>query len=281
MTFSIVARSADGQRWGVAVASKFLAAGAVVPGVRAPLGAIATQSFANLRYLPDGFALLGEGRGAQGALEALVAADDGRAQRQAGIVDSEGASATFTGDACLPWAGGVTGPDYAIQGNILTGPDVVTEMERAFLACDPAGPLALRLHAALLAGDRAGGDSRGRQSAALLIGGVAAGYGGGSDIAVDLRVDDHPDPVVELGRLLRIHDLLFGKPTETWPLEGDTADRLRRALDALGYADPDLTKALEHAAGVENLEERLVPGAIDPVVLAYLEERAADRLSDH
>ena len=275
MTFSIVARSADGERWGVAVASKFLAAGAVVPGVRAPLGAIATQSFANLRYLSDGFALLGEGRTAQEALDALVAADDGRAQRQAGIVDNQGRTATFTGEDCLPWAGGVTGPGYAIQGNILTGPDVVAEMERAFLASDPAQLLALRLHAALLAGDRAGGDSRGRQSAAILVGGVGAGYGGGSDIAVDLRVDDHPDPVVELGRLLRMHDLVFGKPTETWPVEGEVADRLRRALDALGYAEPDLMDALEHAAGVENLEERLVPGAVDPVVLAYLEERAA------
>ena len=275
MTFSIVARSADGERWGVAVASKFLAAGAVVPGVRAPLGAIATQSFANLRYVPDGFALLGEGRTAQEALDALVAADDGRAQRQAGIVDNQGRPATFTGEGCLPWAGGVTGPGYAIQGNILTGPDVIAEMERAFLASDPAQPLALRLHAALLAGDRAGGDSRGRQSAAILVGGVGAGYGGGSDIAVDLRVDDHPDPVVELGRLLRMHDLVFGKPTETWPVEGEVADRLRRALDALGYAEPDLMDALEHAAGVENLEERLVPGAVDPVVLAYLEERAA------
>lgn len=275
MTFSIVARSADGERWGVAVASKFLAAGAVVPGVRAPLGAIATQSFANLRYLPDGFALLGEGRTAQEALDALVAADDGRAQRQAGIVDGQGRPATFTGEHCLAWAGGVTGPGYAIQGNVLTGPEVVDEMERAFLASDPEQPLALRLHAALLAGDRAGGDSRGRQSAAILVGGVGAGYGGGSDIAVDLRVDDHPDPVVELGRLLRMHDLVFGRPTETWPVEGEVADRLRRALDALGYVDPDLMDALEHAAGVENLEERLVPGAVDPVVLAYLEERAA------
>ena len=275
MTFSIVARSAEGERWGVAVASKFLAAGAVVPGVRAPLGAIATQSFANLRYLPDGFALLGEGHTAQEALDALVAADDGRAQRQAGIVDSQGRPATFTGGDCLAWAGGVTGPGYAIQGNILTGPEVVAEMERAFLASDPAQPLALRLHAALLAGDRAGGDSRGRQSAAILVGGVGAGYGGGSDIAVDLRVDDHQDPVVELGRLLRMHDLVFGRPTETWPVEGEVADRLRQALDALGYVDPDLMDALEHAAGVENLEERLVPGAVDPVVLSYLEERAA------
>ena len=277
MTFSIVARSTDGEHWGVAVASKFLAVGAVVPGVRAPLGAIATQSFANLRYLPDGFALLGEGRSAQEALDALVTADDGRTQRQAGIIDGQGRAATFTGEDCLAWAGGVTGEGYAIQGNILTGPEVVSEMERAFLTSDPAQPLALRLHTALLAGDRAGGDSRGRQSAAILVGGVGAGYGGGSDIAVDLRVDDHPDPVVELGRLLRMHDLVFGKPTETWPVEGEVADRLRRALDALGYVNPDLMDALEHAAGVENLEERLVPGAVDPVVLSYLEERAAGR----
>ena len=279
MTFSIVARSAEGDRWGVAVASKFLAAGAVVPGVLAPLGAIATQSFANLRYLPDGFALLAEGRSAQGALDALIAADDGRDQRQAGIVDGQGGAATFTGADCMSWAGGVTGPGYAIQGNILTGPEVVAAMEAAFIASDTAEPLAHRLHAALLAGDRAGGDSRGRQSAAILVGGVGAGYGGGSDIAVDLRVDDHHDPVVELGRLLGIHDLLFGKPTESWPLEAQTADRLRRALDALGYDDPDLERALERAAGVENLEERLVPGAVDPVVLAYLEDRAAARHS--
>lgn len=279
MTFSIVARSAEGERWGVAVASKFLAAGAVVPGVRAPLGAIATQSFANLRYLPDGFALLAEGRSAQEALDTLIAADDGRDQRQAGIVDGQGGAATFTGSDCMPWAGGVTGPGYAIQGNILTGPEVVAAMESAFITSDAAEPLARRLHAALLAGDRAGGDARGRQSAAILVGGVGAGYGGGSDIAVDLRVDDHQDPVAELGRLLGIHDLLFGKPAESWPLEAQTADRLRRALDSLGYDDPDLERALERAAGVENLEERLLPGAVDPVVLAYLEDRAQARHS--
>ncbi len=123
-------------------------------------------------------------------------------------------------------------------------------------------------------GDRAGGDARGRQSAALLIGGVGAGYGGGSDIAMDLRVDDHSDPVVELGRLMGIHALLFGSPETTLPLEGEVAARLRRALDSLGFDDPDLERALERAAGIENLEERLVPGAIDPVVLAYLEDLA-------
>jgi uncharacterized Ntn-hydrolase superfamily protein len=274
VTFSIVACNQLGDRWGVAVASKFLAAGAVVPGVRPPLGAIATQSFANLRYLPDGFELLQSGASAAETLDRLVAADEGRAQRQAGIVDAIGGAATFTGEECMHWAGGVTGDGYAIQGNILTGPEVVSAMESAYLAGDPDAPLARRLHAALLAGDRAGGDSRGRQSAAIIVGGVGAGYGGGSDIEVDLRVDDHPDPVVEIGRLLDIHALLFGKPEQTLPLEGEVAERLLRALERLGYDDPDLERALERAAGVENLEERLVPGAIDPVVLAHLEALA-------
>ena len=273
MTFSIVARSADGARWGVAVASKFLAAGAVVPGVQPPLGAIATQAFANMRYIPDGFALLGAGSYAQQALDSLVAADEGRDQRQAGIVDGLGHAATFTGAACLDWAGGIVGDGYAIQGNILVGPQVVESMESAYRATD--GPFERRLHAALLAGDRAGGDARGRQSAALLVGGVGAGYGGGSDIAIDLRVDDHPDPVAEIGRLLDIHVVLFGKPETTLPLAGETAIRLRVALDALGYDDPDLERALERAAGIENLEERLVPGALDPVVLDYLESLAS------
>ena len=277
MTFSIVARSVDGTRWGVAVASKFLAAGAVVPGVRAGVGAIATQAFANMRYLPDGFDLLASGHDAQSTLDALVAADEGRGQRQAGLVDAAGNAATFTGDECLDWAGGVIGAGYAIQGNILVGSHVVEAMQQAFLATAPETPLAERLLAALLAGDRAGGDARGRQSAALLIGGEGAGYGGGSDIEIDLRVDDHADPVAELGRLMAIHALLFGKPTESLPLTGEIAGRLRLALDALGYDDPDLERALDRMAGIENLEERLMPGAVDPVVLSYVEQLVDDQ----
>ena len=275
MTFSIVARSADGERWGVAVASKFLAVGAVVPGVRPPLGAIATQSFANLRYIPDGFAHLGAGLTADEALDALVAGDDLSAQRQAGIVDTRGRGATFTGAQCLPWAGGVTGEGYAIQGNILTGPHVVEAMETAFLSSD--APFHRRLLAALSAGDQAGGDSRGRQSAALLVGGVGAGYGGGSDIAIDLRVDDHHDPVAEIARLMDIHDLLFGAPEVTHPIEGEIALRLSAALASLGYATGDLEASLSTVAGIENLEERLVPGSIDIVVLEHLESLAAKR----
>jgi len=276
VTFSIVARSAAGDRWGVAVASKFLAAGAVVPGVRAPLGAIATQAYANQRFVPEGFACLADGLDAQATLDSLVAADDGRDERQVGVVDGCGSSATFTGASCLSWAGGVTGPGYAIQGNILVGPQVVAAMEEAFLGAGPDTPLGERLFAALLAGDRAGGDARGRQSAALLVGGVGAGYGGGSDIALDLRVDDHSDPVVELGRLIGIHDLLFGTPESWLPLEGATESRLRRVLDSLGYRDADLDRALFTAAGIENLEERIKPGHVDPVVLDYLERLAIE-----
>jgi uncharacterized Ntn-hydrolase superfamily protein len=257
MTFSIVARLNDGipgvagPAWGVAVASKFLAAGAVVPGAWAGVGAVATQAFANVRYLPEGRAL------------------------QAGVVDAMGGSASFTGSDCFAWAGGVTSDGVAVQGNTLAGPQVIAAMHAAWLESDQSTPLSRRLLAALTAGDRAGGDRRGRQSAALLVVGAGAGYGGGSDVAVDLRVDDHADPVVELARLLDIHELLFGHPESTLPLEGVTAERLRRALDALGFRDPDLERALEGAAGIENLEERLVPGAVDPVVLAHLERLAA------
>jgi uncharacterized Ntn-hydrolase superfamily protein len=209
MTFSIVAT--DGSSWGVAVASRFLAVGAAVPAARIGAGAIATQSYANLTYRPDGLALLDAGRSAQETLEALTAADDQREQRQAGIVDATGLAATFTGRECHDWAGGVTGDGYAIQGNILTGPDVLAEMERAWLADNPYVALARRLLAALVAGDEAGGDSRGRQSAAVLVVSPSGGYGG-SDVTMDLRVDDHERPIPELLRLMDLHDTIFAPP---------------------------------------------------------------------
>lgn len=272
MTFSIVARSADGGQAGVAVASKFLAVGAAVPAAASGVGAIATQSFANLAYRPDGLALLAQGRPAAETLATLTAADELREQRQAGVVGMAGPGATFTGSECMPWAGGRTGDGYAVQGNILTGPDVVDDMERAFLATDPAEPLAARLYAALTAGDQAGGDRRGRQSAALLVVSPDGGYGGGSDVLVDLRVDDHPDPVEELGRLLELHHLYFDHPVAEAcaPLSGHLADEVRRRLAVLGHADADLDKALATWAGIENLEMRLVPGRIDPLVLDHL-----------
>lgn len=265
MTFSVVGRSADGTSLGVAVASKFLAVGAAVPAAEAEVGAVATQSYANLAYRPDGLAMLRAGRSAQDTLDALVAGDEGRAQRQAGVVDAHGGAATYTGDACHPWAGGRTGDGYAVQGNILVGPEVVEAMETAWRESDGA-PLAERLLAALAAGDDAGGDRRGRQSAALLVVRRGGGYGGESDVEVDLRVDDHAAPVPELRRLHDLHQLYFGTPDPATllPLEGELAGEVARHLAALGHP------TLEDWAGVENFEERMVAGAIDPLVLEQL-----------
>lgn len=264
MTFSVVGRQGDAL--GVAVASKFLAVGAAVPAAEAEVGAIATQSYANLAYRPEGLALLRDGRSAQETLDALTAADDGRYQRQAGVVDAVGGSATYTGSGCHDWAGGRTGPDYAIQGNILVGPQVVEAMEAAWLSSD--GDLADRLLATLTAGDEAGGDKRGRQSAALLVVRRSSGYGGQSDVEVDLRADEHPAPVTELHRMLSLHRLYFGKPDpdSLLPLDGELADEVTRRLGFLGF------DTLEDWAGVENYEERMAPGAIDPLVLAKLRE---------
>lgn len=208
MTFSIVARSADGESWGVAVASKFLAVGSAVPAAVAGVGAIATQAYANVAYKGLALAHLDEGATASVAIQRLVEEDDGRDHRQVGIVDVDGGASTYTGPACLDWAGGLTGEGYAIQGNILTGPEVVEAMQAAWEASDPDAPLARRLLAALRAGDEAGGDRRGRQSAAVLVVKEEGGYGGFDDVAVDLRIDDHADPVTELERLLAIHELL-------------------------------------------------------------------------
>ena len=267
MTFSIVARSADGSQWGVAVASKFLAVGAAVPTAAYDVGAIATQSFANLVYRPEGLRRLAGGGSAQQVLDALTAADDLRDQRQAGIVDRDGNAATFTGSACNGWAGGRTGDGYAVQGNILTGPEVLDAMCAAFEST--GGPLARRLLAALTAGDEAGGDRRGRQSSCLYVVSEGGGYGGGSDVLVDLRVDDPPTPLPELARLLDLYDLYFGKPDSVLPLEGDLAREVAAALTVLGYP------TLDAWAGVENYEERMVAGGIDPVVLDKLREAVA------
>jgi uncharacterized Ntn-hydrolase superfamily protein len=275
MTFSIVAT--DGKAWGVAVASKFLGVGAAVPAAAANVGAIATQSWANLAYRPDGLAMLRDGRTAQETLDALTAADDKREERQAGVVDAGGRAATFTGSGCNSWAGGVTGDGFAIQGNILVGPQVVEAMQRAWLATEESQPLTRRLLAALRAGDDAGGDSRGRQSAALLVVTEAGGYGGGSDVFADLRVDDHDQPVGELARLLDLHDIYFGKPDPktALPLEGDLANEVRERLARLGHSSDDLDTSLADWAGIENYEERLLAGRIDPVVLAQLRAKSS------
>jgi uncharacterized Ntn-hydrolase superfamily protein len=199
-TFSIVAYDPVNQDWGVAVASKFFAVGSVVPWAKAGVGAIATQAFANTSFGPRGLALLGEGADAGAALKVLIEGDTGRAQRQAGIVDAKGRAVTYTGEKCNAWAGGVTGANYACQGNILTGEKVVQAMAKAFESSQ--GELAERLLAALEAGDAAGGDSRGRQSAALLVVRPGGGYGGWNDRYLDIRVDDNPRPIKELRRMM-------------------------------------------------------------------------------
>lgn len=277
MTFSIVARSGDGRRYGVAVASKFLAVGSAVPAAEAGVGAVATQAYANLTYRIQGLTMLRTKVTAGDVVAGLTAADPGRDARQLGVVGETGDGATFTGRACHDWAGGLAGAGYAIQGNILTGREVVEAMERAWLA-DPDHDFIDRLLAALAAGDAAGGDRRGRQSAALLVVEPGGGYGGLSDVAVDLRVDDHPDPVTELSRLLRLHRRYFTAPDPqaALALSGPLATEVRKRLGDLGHHGPDTSEGLDLAlanwAGVENYEERLIPGKIDPEVLDALRE---------
>ena len=279
MTFSIVAR--DGDAFGVAVASKFLAVGALVPWARPGAGAVATQAYANISYGPQGLELLGLGRSAEEVVQILTGADADREQRQLGVVDAGGNAASFTGGECITWAGGTIGEGYAVQGNILAGPSVVGSMAEAYERTE--GDLAARLVAALAAGDGVGGDRRGRQSAALLVVSPNGGYGGTTDIVADLRVDDHAKPVRELARLLEIHRMLFSKPTEEdlLPLRGALAKEVAAALVATGYvaqraSAEDRRKALERFAGWENLEERIVEGPrIDRHVLEAL--RAAAR----
>jgi uncharacterized Ntn-hydrolase superfamily protein len=273
-TFSIAGCDLERGQWGVAVASKFLAVGSLVAWAEPGVGAIATQAAAKVSYGPDGLALLRQGASAGEVIARLTAADEGREQRQLGVVDSRGEAASFTGSGCLEWAGGRTGSGYAAQGNILVSQAPVDALARTFELRDELS-LAERLLAALAAGQAAGGDRRGQQSAALLVVEREAGYDG-CDVLVDLRVDDHEAPLAELGRLYTLHRLYFERtPAEEW-LEVDRAlaAEIRARLDRLGYAGGDLQRDFETWAGVENLEER-VDGIerIDPVVLAELRSR--------
>lgn len=264
-TYSIVACDLDRGQWGVAVESKFLAVGSVVPWAEPAAGAVATQSYANPRYGPDGLALLRQGLSAAEVVQRLTGADDGRDERQLGVVDATGAAASFTGDACHEWAGGRTGAGYAAQGNLLVSGATVDALAETFETA--TGSLAERLLECLTAAQAAGGDRRGQQSAALLVVQRDGGYAGLSDVLVDLRVDDHEAPVEELHRLFGLHDQLFGKtPREEW-LQVDDALRaeIQERLGKLGY------ERLADWAGAANLEER-VDGddEIDPVVLDEL-----------
>jgi uncharacterized Ntn-hydrolase superfamily protein len=274
-TYSIVACDLDAGQWGVAVQSKFLAVGSVVPWAEPHVGAIATQSYANPRYGPDGLALLREGSSAEEAVEALTTADEGRAERQVGIVDGQGRAATYTGSECHDWAGGRTGDGYAAQGNILVSQETVDALAVTF---EQNGHLSLaeRLLECLAAAQAAGGDRRGQQSASLLVVEKDAGYANLSDVVVDLRIDDHEHPVVELRRLYGLHNELFGvTPPEDWLTVDETLTaELRDRLTTLGY-DGELARAFNDWAGTENLEER-VDGLerIDPVVLGALRKQS-------
>jgi uncharacterized Ntn-hydrolase superfamily protein len=273
-TYSIVSCDLGAGQWGVATQSKFLAVGSVVPWAAPGVGAVATQAYANPRYGPDGLQLLGEGLAAAEVIARLTDADEGRADRQLGVVDGEGVGATYTGADCMEWAGGLAGPGFAAQGNILVGEETVAALATTFTATD-GQPLAARLLECLAAAQAAGGDRRGQQSAALLVVEKDGGYAGLSDSLVDLRVDDHEQPVAELARLYAMHSLLFGKtPRERWvDIDDELRAELTERLGRLGYSG-ELDRAFADWAGTENLEERVDGlGKIDPVVLQELRRR--------
>jgi uncharacterized Ntn-hydrolase superfamily protein len=279
-TFSIVAFDPETDSLGVAVQSKFLAVGSVVPWARAGVGAVATQAMANYNYGPRGLDLMSAGNSAEQTVEALTSEDEDREHRQVGVVDARGRASTFTGSECFDWAGGVTGEHYAAQGNILVGKETVEAMASTYAEAD--GDLATRLLEALDAGQVAGGDSRGKQSAALLVVREGGGYGGDNDRLVDLRVDDHPEPIRELIRIRDLHTLYFGEtsPDDVIAVDGDVraevADALLRAgyLEGPGVGDDDLFGALSAYIRTENFEEREQQrGYLDRAVLEYLNKK--------
>ncbi len=282
MTFSIVARDPQTGELGIAVQSKFLAVGAVVPWAKAGIGAIATQSWANTTYGPRGLELLASGLPASEVLAQLTRDDDRRASRQVGIVGITGAPATYTGEECFPWAGGLIGEHYACQGNILVGEETVLAMARTFE--ETTGHLCDRLAAALAAGQTAGGDSRGQQSAALLVVRERGGYEGFNDRYIDLRVDDHPHPINELHRILQLHKLYLSptEPGDIMVIDHALAVELQELLTKSGDYQGSITGSYDEStrdafrkfSGRENLEERWFEDArIDRVVLELMRQK--------
>lgn len=279
-TFSIVAYDATMDALGIAVASKFPAVGAVVPWAQVGAGAVATQSHANTTFGPRGLELMTKGRSAQNVLKDLLANDEERELRQVGIVDAQGRTATFTGADCFEWAGGKTGANYCVQGNILTGPEVIDQMASAFE--DSKKDLPERLLKALLAADQAGGDRRGKQSAAIYVVKPEGGYGGFNDRWIDYRVDDHEDPVPRLMEILGLHSLYFGKSPaeEKLDIDGAVCEALQQIMRDLGYEIDEITGKYDHKTqtalrqfiGNENFEERTAfeKGRIDQPVYEYL-----------
>jgi uncharacterized Ntn-hydrolase superfamily protein len=280
MTFSIVAYDPIEKEWGIATQSKFLGVGAVVPWARAGAGAVATQSYANTAYGPKALELMEQGKTAQETLELLIQDDPDREMRQFGLIDASGNAATFTGRACYDWSGGVTGTHFAAQGNILVDERTVSEMARAF--SETKGSLADRLLAALHAGQEAGGDSRGQQSAALYIVKEKGGYGGFNDRYIDLRVDEHSEPIKELIRIYQLQQLYFApsKPERVVKVEGDLKQELKEQLVKWNYLgsdvaeDEEINKALTAFIHTENFEMReQKEGLIDLEILEFMKKK--------
>ena len=281
-TFSIVARDPGNGDLGIAVASKFLAVGAMVPWAGAEVGAMATQAHPDLTYGPRGLEMMCGGLSAGDTLAKLIAADPDRGIRQVGAVDARGGATAHTGDACIPWAGHLVGNGYSVQGNMLVGAETLRAMARTFE--DTGGDLSSRLLAALFAGDGAGGDKRGKQGAAVYVVRKDGGYGGTADVLVDLRVDDAPDPCGELQRLHGLHRFYFGSSPEAEKLriEGDLVRELQDILLRAGYYAGEITgvfdrntkTALEHLVVTENFEERvdLDRLTMDPPALRFIRE---------
>ncbi len=284
-TFSIVAHCPDEEAWGVAVASKFPAVGAVVPWARAGAGAVATQSYAKIGFGPDGLALMGEGLSAADALSRLLEADEGRETRQVALVDARGGVAAHTGSECHDWAGHLLGEGFSAQGNLLAGVAVVDAMAAGFRRAE--GELADRLVKALRAGERAGGDKRGKQSAAVLVTRPNGGYGGDNDRYLDLRVDDAAEPVADLIALVKLHHLHFQppRPEDRLRIDEDIARELQAMMIEQGYMTGEVNgdwdevcqQVFHMLIGNENLEMRWTPEAnrhsIDRVALEYLRQR--------
>ncbi|WP_223701086.1 DUF1028 domain-containing protein [Sutcliffiella deserti] len=271
MTYSIIGFDPKEKEWGIAVQSKFLGVGSVVPWAKANVGAIATQSYANTAYGPKGLDLLEQGKTAQEVVDLLTQEDEDRAYRQLGVIDANGNAATFTGEKCYNWAGGQTGSFYAAQGNILVSEATVQAMGETFESAE--GTLAERLLKALAAGQEAGGDSRGQQSAALYVVKEKGGYAGFNDRYIDLRVDEHPEPIEELIRIYHLQQLYFAptKPENIVKIEGDIEQVLTEQLTKLGYMTGDLQEALTTYIHTENFEGReQKEGYIDQEVFAYM-----------
>jgi uncharacterized Ntn-hydrolase superfamily protein len=279
MTFSIVGYDPIEKEWGIAVQSKFLGVGAVVPWAKAGAGAVATQSYANTAYGPKALELMEQGKSAQETLEILLAEDPDREMRQVGLIDASGNPATFTGKLCYDWAGGVTGTHFAAQGNILVDERTVEAMARVFTETN--GTLADRLLSALDAGQEAGGDSRGKQSAAIYIVKEKGGYGSFNDRYIDLRVDDHPDPIKELIRIYQLQQLYFApsKPERIAEIEGEIKNDLTQHLVRLSYlsnespSNEEIINALTAYIHTENFEMReQSSGFIDLEVLEFMKK---------